>query len=117
MSDYDSEDEGGVGPGLMINLGSRNSASCFRGGDLIRHPTVVGTRKIRGYFDDRNVQDRYARETVFGEHSDSLNLHYPIEGSRVEDWDHWELLIWHSFFEVLREIPEENAVLMTVPVN
>lgn len=117
MSDYDSEDESGVGPGLMINLGSRNSASCFRGGDLRRYPTVVGKRKIRGWFDDRNVQDRYAGETAFGEHSDPLSLHYPIEGSRVEDWDHWELLIWHSFFEVLQEIPEENAVLMTVPVN
>jgi hypothetical protein len=113
MSDYDSEDESGVGPGLMINLGSRNSASCFRGGDLIRYPTVVGKRKLRGGY----MQDRYAGETAFGEHSYPLNLHYPIEGSRVEDWDNWELLIWHSFFEVLREIPEENAVLMTVPVN
>lgn len=43
----------------------------------------------------------------------TLDLSYPVEGGIVQNWDDFEVLLHHIFYNVLYIAPEEHPVLLS----
>jgi actin beta/gamma 1 len=106
---------------LVIDNGTGLSKNGYAGEDQPRSvfPTLIGYPKYQSIMTD---VEHYVREYYIGE--EALNLRgvlkllYPIEHGTVEDWDAMER-IWHfTFYNDLRENPNEHPVLLTeAPLN
>ena len=106
---------------LVIDNGTGLSKNGYAGEDQPRSvfPTLIGYPKYQSIMTD---VEHYVREYYIGE--EALNLRgvlrllYPIEHGIVEDWDAMER-IWHfTFYNDLRENPNEHPILLTeAPLN
>ncbi|MEA2070273.1 MAG: actin, cytoplasmic 2 [Asgard group archaeon] len=106
---------------LVIDNGTGLSKNGYAGEDQPRSvfPTLIGYPKYQSIMTD---VEHYVREYYIGE--EALNLRgvlrllYPIEHGTVEDWDAMER-IWHfTFYNDLRENPNEHPILLTeAPLN
>jgi actin-related protein len=46
-----------------------------------------------------------------------LNIRWPIQGTRVENWDDVEALWHHVFYYDLKVEPKEHPLLITAPLS
>lgn len=112
MSDWDDDDDNGP---VVIDMGSGMTKSGFGGDDAPRavFPSVIGrpfqTATLVGM-----GKTEYAGDEAQGKRG-VLKMTYPIENGIVKNWDDWEKLIHHNFYDELRVAPEDHNVLMTEP--
>eukprot|EP01084_Bolivina_argentea_P011100 20744_1 len=116
-SDY-KEDEMEM-PCVVIDNGSGFTKAGFGGDDLPRViiPTVVGRPRGRGVMIGMGQRDVYVGDEAIKKRG-ILITRYPMEHGIVTNWDEMERIWHHTFYNELREAPEECSVLTTeAPLN
>ena len=88
----------------------------FAGDDAPRaaFPSVVGRPRHQGVMVGMGQKDAYIGDEAQSKRG-VLTLRYPVEKGVVTNFDEWEKLLHHSFYNELRTAPEEHPVLMAIP--
>lgn len=68
-------------------------------------PSVIGTGRGKDVVGEEALAKR---DTL-------IKLKNPIEGGLVKDWDYWQLILDHAFYNSLEAKPEEQRILITEP--
>tara|TARA_R110002050_G_scaffold245919_1_gene383594 strand:- start:345 stop:1502 length:1158 start_codon:yes stop_codon:yes gene_type:complete len=104
------------GQAIVIDNGSGMCKAGFAGQEYPRavFPSIVGRPRhtcVMTGMDKTSVYVGGSAQTMRG----MLSLKYPIEHGIVTNWDDMERIWHHTFYEELREAPEEHPVLLTEP--
>jgi actin beta/gamma 1 len=97
-------------PVIVIDLGSGMIKAGFAGDDEPRaiFPAIVARPR------DGMSNDCYVGEEALSK-QDICTLKYPLEHGYVTNWDDFEEILHHLFYNELKVAPEEYAVLLTEP--
>ena len=101
---------------LVIDIGSQQTKAGFAGDDAPQavFNTIIGTKKLSNIMHSFYSKDKYVGdEAISG--SGYLSLSYPVERGVVTNWDDYEVLLHHTFYNELRMNPDEHPVLMSEP--
>ncbi|MCL7023885.1 hypothetical protein MKW94_029429 [Papaver nudicaule] len=93
---------------IVIDNGSGNIKAGLSGDDA---PTVVFPSMV-GRHNGRTGRAAYVGDDAQSR-SSILTLKHPIERGIVKNWDDMESIWHHTFYEELKEAPEEHPVLLT----
>jgi len=101
---------------IVVDVGSGSFRAGFAGDDVPKttFPSVVGRvkeRKFNGY-KDTFVGDEALKQR------ENLNIKYPVQNGIVQNWDDYEKILHHTFYNELRIAPEEHPILISeAPLN
>lgn len=104
--------------GIVLDIGSYNTRAGFAGDDAPRavFPSVVGDPKY-----NLAMVGMGAKSFYVGDEAESmrgrLKLCRPVKHGRIENFDYWERLLHHAYFNELRVEPESHPVIFSVPLQ
>lgn len=104
---------------LVIDCGSGIVKAGFGGEDGPRSifSSVVGIPKMPGLLVGMEQKERYVGEEAIAK-MDIMNFSSPIEKGEIVDWNKFETLLHHLFYDELKVVPEEISILITEsPLN
>jgi actin-related protein len=103
--------------GVVLDIGSANLRAGFAGDDAPRAmlPSVLGRPRHRQMMVGIGNKDCYVGDEAESQRG-HLTLKRPVHNGIVDNWDDWERLVHHAFYNELRIAPEEHPLLLTVPV-
>mmetsp|Transcript_28567 Transcript_28567/g.53091 ORF Transcript_28567/g.53091 Transcript_28567/m.53091 type:complete len:568 (-) Transcript_28567:1-1704(-) len=110
---YDDDEE--ESPGVVIDAGSFTIKSGFAGDDAPRavSRSLVGRARHAGIMVGMEQRDAYVGDEAQCKRG-VLTLKNPIEHGVVSDWDDFERLLHHTFYNELRVAPERHPVLLAL---
>jgi len=101
---------------VVLDIGSHTTRAGFAGDDAPRalFPSVIGRPKtfagmVVGH------RDSYVGDEAQA-YRGNLKMTSPVKNGIVQNWDDYEKLLHHTFYNELRIAPEERSVLFSVPV-
>ncbi|KYQ91605.1 actin [Tieghemostelium lacteum] len=101
---------------LVTDFGTGFIKAGFAGDDSPRavFPSIVGKPKYRNVMVGTGYRGTYVGDEA--EHKRGiLDINSPIEHGIVNNWDDFEHLMHHTFYNELKVAPEEHPVLFTEP--
>ena len=104
---------------VIIDCGSGVVKAGFGGEDGPRSifSSVVGIPKMPGLLVGMEQKERYVGEESISK-MDIMNFSSPIQKGEIADWNKFETLLHHLFYEELKVVPEETSILITEsPMN
>lgn len=114
----DPTDDGCVAA-VVIDIGSGMIKAGFAGDDAPRavFPAVVGRPRHQGAMVGMGQKETYVGYEALAKRG-ILDLRYPTEHGIVTNWDDFEAILHHTFYNELRVAPEEHPVFLTeAPLN
>lgn len=102
-------------PAVVVDVGTGLSKAGFSGAECpcATFPTLVGRPKIPGIVTPKKEAVFIGDEAVTKD--GVLRLRYPMEHGVVTNWDDYEAVWRHIFFDRLLVRPERRPVLLTEP--
>jgi actin len=104
---------------VVIDCGSGIIKAGFGGEDGPRSifSSVVGIPKMPGLLVGMEQKERYVGEEAIAK-MDIMNFSSPIKKGEIVDWNKFETLLHHIFYDELKVVPEEISILITEsPLN
>lgn len=97
---------------IVFDTGTGMVRTGFAGDDAPRavFPTVIGRPRRPHVMVGMGLRDRYVGDEAVAKRT-VLKLVQPYEGGIVNNWDDYEVVMHHSFYNELRVAPEEHPVL------
>lgn len=107
-------DPGKIKTTCVIDVGSGNCKAGFAGEEAPRcvFPSIIGRPKTKNVMSGTEHQDVYVGEEALQKRG-ILKVTYPVAHGVVQDWDDMERIWSHTFYNGLRIVPAEHAVLLT----
>nr|BAD16636.1 actin [Loxodes striatus] len=106
-------------PALVIDNGSGMCKAGVAGDDAPRSvfPSIVGRPKVQNIMVGMEAKDCFVGDEAMAKRG-VLKLTYPIEHGIVTNWEDMEKIWHHTFYNELREPPEEHPIMLTeAPMN
>src|SRR4051812_919937 len=102
---------------LVLDIGSATTRLGFAGDDAPRavFPSVIGRPKYAAGMVGIGNKDVYVGDEAESKRG-VLKMSNPVKNGIVTNWDDWERLVHHSFYNELRVSPEEHPTVFSVPV-
>lgn len=106
---------GGEAPPTVVDLGSFQIKAGFAGEDAPRavFPTLIGRTRHAGIMVGMENKGAYVGDEAQGKRG-VLTLKYPVEQGSISNWDDFELLLRHAYYNELRIAPENQPVLLAL---
>jgi len=104
---------------IVVDVGSGRTKAGFSGDDAPRavFPTIVGRPRNKGVMVGMGKKDAYVGDEAQSKRGVLINKH-PVEKGIVTDWDDYEKILHHSFYNEMRVAPEQHTILLTEdPLN
>jgi actin-related protein len=80
-------------------------------------PSIVGRPKVQNIMVGMEAKDCFVGDEAMAKRG-VLKLTYPIEHGIVTNWEDMEKIWHHTFYNELREPPEEHPIMLTeAPMN
>ena len=97
---------------IIIDIGSGRTTAGFVGSDAPRSyfPTLIGRSTQHTSL---HLKDRYVGDEALSKASLLDTMHRPIQRGLVQNWDEYQCLLHHLFFNELRVAPEEHPICFT----
>ena len=103
---------------VIVDCGSGIVKAGFSGEDGPRSifSSVVGIPKMPGLLVGMEQKERYVGEEAISK-MDIMDFSSPIQKGEITDWNKFETLLHHLFYEELKVVPEESSILITESPN
>jgi len=100
----------------VLEIGDGLTKAGYAGDDVPRaiFPTLVGRPRHQGVMVGMGGKHIYVGDEAQAKRG-ILNLERPVQQGKVVDWEDWEKLVHHSFYNELRVAPEEHDALLIHP--
>ncbi|KAJ5073538.1 actin-10-related [Anaeramoeba ignava] len=98
---------------VCLNHGSYNIKAGFAGDNAPRSvfPSIVGRPKYKFVMIGANNKDSYVGDEIKSKRS-FLSFRYVIKNGIIDNWDDYEKLIYHAYYNELRVEPEKYPVFV-----
>ena len=103
----------GTGEVIVVVPREDMTQAGFGGDDAPRavFPSIVGRPKHHGIMVGMDQKDAYIGDEAQSKRG-VLSLKYPVQRGMVRNFDDFEKVMWHCFYNELRVVPEEHPVVM-----